>query len=296
MDDVGMPWGADGRGRLAGRATDRRRWRRCPEPPRCRGSSSASCSPAAARARSGRGWPRRRAAGGGQGGARRPRRGRGGRPRGAVSAQAASRARRAGGGVRRAAPTGGWPSSCRTCAAARSTASCGPAGTCRRGRSSPCWPRWPRRWGGCTTSASSTATSRPGNVLLDLDGPSGARRPRARPRPRRRLAGGVGHRRLRRARGAARRRPRARHPTSTRSGPLGWLCLSGSVPGAAGPAARAGRRCRLAGRGVRAAGALLGGRSRCRAETGPGAHELAWLLFGAAEPEPLRARAPVTTR
>ena len=39
------------------------------------------------------------------------------------------------------------------------------------------------------------------------------------------------------------RRPDARHPTSTRSGPLGWLCLTGTVPGPPGPAARAVGAC-----------------------------------------------------
>ncbi|GAA4406184.1 hypothetical protein GCM10023168_20690 [Fodinibacter luteus] len=70
-------------------------------------------------------------------------------------------------------------------------------------------------------------------------------------------------------------------------GALGWLCLSGTVPGPPGLRPALAEVCR-AGEGsepvVRALDAALAPDPADR----PGAHELAWQLFEAAEPEPLR--------
>ena len=70
-------------------------------------------------------------------------------------------------------------------------------------------------------------------------------------------------------------------------GAVGWLCLTGTVPGPPGLRPELAEVC-LAGEGCEpVVGALA---MAVSAEPGdrPGAHELAWLLFAAAEPEPLR--------
>jgi eukaryotic-like serine/threonine-protein kinase len=70
-------------------------------------------------------------------------------------------------------------------------------------------------------------------------------------------------------------------------GALGWLCLTGTVPGPPGLRPALSDVC-LAGDGsepvVRALATAISAEPRDR----PGAHELAWVLFAAAEPEPLR--------
>ncbi|MGG5257627.1 protein kinase domain-containing protein [Phycicoccus avicenniae] len=69
-------------------------------------------------------------------------------------------------------------------------------------------------------------------------------------------------------------------------GALGWLCLAGEVPGAPGLRPSLREVCR-AGAGSDALVEAVEAAVRPRAEERPGADELAWLLFGAAEPEPL---------
>ena len=70
-------------------------------------------------------------------------------------------------------------------------------------------------------------------------------------------------------------------------GAIGWLCLSGSVPGPPGlrPDLSAVSR---AGEGSEALVAALALAVSGDPEDRSGAHELAWLLFGAAEAEPLQ--------
>ena len=258
--------------------------------PRCPGRAGGAAGPRRHERGVGGGGPRRRSPRRGQGRARRPRaasRPRRGRPPCRPRGRERARGRRS----RPASQLADGRVAARDAAPARGRArraSCG-----HRGHLSP---------GEVVTVLAPVASAlgrlhdlgvvhgdvSPGNVLLDLDGRAGARRPRARPRRRGRLARGLGHRRLRRARGAARRRP---HPGIRRlraSGPLGLALPVGHGAGAAGPAARAragvpGRRGVRAGRRRAVAAAVS-------AEPGdrPGAHELAWLLFGAAEPEPLR--------
>ena len=82
-------------------------------------------------------------------------------------------------------------------------------------------------------------------------------------------------------------RPRARHPTSTRSGRWAGCACRAPCPGrrACGPSCRAAVPGR---RGLRAGGRRAGRGRVAEPRDRPGAHELAWLLFGAAEPEPLR--------
>ena len=69
-------------------------------------------------------------------------------------------------------------------------------------------------------------------------------------------------------------------------GALGWLCLSGTVPGPPGLRPELGEVCR-AGAGSEALVAAVGLAVSADPADRPGAHELAWLLFGAAEAEPL---------
>jgi hypothetical protein len=69
-------------------------------------------------------------------------------------------------------------------------------------------------------------------------------------------------------------------------GALGWLCLAGEVPGAPGLRPDLTSVCR-AGAGSAALVAAVEAAVHPRADERPGADELAWLLFGAAEPEPL---------
>ncbi len=69
-------------------------------------------------------------------------------------------------------------------------------------------------------------------------------------------------------------------------GALGWLCLAGEVPGAPGLRPDLASVCR-AGAGSEALVAAVEAAVHPRADERPGADELAWLLFGAAEPEPL---------
>ncbi|QIM20676.1 protein kinase [Phycicoccus sp. HDW14] len=69
-------------------------------------------------------------------------------------------------------------------------------------------------------------------------------------------------------------------------GALGWLCLAGEVPGAPGLRPGLASVCR-AGSGSEALVAAVEAAVHPRADERPGADELAWLFFGAAEPEPL---------
>ena len=70
-------------------------------------------------------------------------------------------------------------------------------------------------------------------------------------------------------------------------GAVGWLCLSGTVPGPPGLRPELAQVC-LAGEGSEPVVAALAAAVSAEPADRPGAHELAWLLFGAAEPEPLR--------
>ena len=70
-------------------------------------------------------------------------------------------------------------------------------------------------------------------------------------------------------------------------GAVGWLCLSGTVPGPPGLRPELAQVC-LAGEGSEPMVAALAAAVSAEPTDRPGAHELAWLLFGAAEPEPLR--------
>ena len=70
-------------------------------------------------------------------------------------------------------------------------------------------------------------------------------------------------------------------------GALGWLCLSGTVPGPPGLRPELAEVSR-AGEGSEPVVAALAAAVSADPADRPGAHELAWLLFGAAEPEPLR--------
>jgi hypothetical protein len=70
-------------------------------------------------------------------------------------------------------------------------------------------------------------------------------------------------------------------------GAVGWLCLSGTVPGPPGLRPSLEQVCR-AGAGSEPVVAALSAAVAAEPADRPGAHELAWLLFGAAEPEPLR--------
>src|SRR6478735_4309230 len=70
-------------------------------------------------------------------------------------------------------------------------------------------------------------------------------------------------------------------------GALGWLCLSGTVPGPPGLRPELSAVCR-AGEGSEALVAALAQAVSPDPGDRPGAHELAWLLFGAAEAEPLQ--------
>ncbi|MBM6402409.1 serine/threonine-protein kinase [Phycicoccus sonneratiae] len=69
-------------------------------------------------------------------------------------------------------------------------------------------------------------------------------------------------------------------------GALGWLCLAGEVPGAPGLRPGLASVCR-AGTGSEALVAAIEAAVHPLADERPDADELAWLLFGAAEPEPL---------
>lgn len=69
-------------------------------------------------------------------------------------------------------------------------------------------------------------------------------------------------------------------------GALGWLCLSGTVPGPPGLRPELAQVC-LAGEGAAPVATALAAAVAAEPADRPGAHELAWLLFGAAEPEPL---------
>jgi eukaryotic-like serine/threonine-protein kinase len=70
-------------------------------------------------------------------------------------------------------------------------------------------------------------------------------------------------------------------------GAVGWLCLSGTVPGPPGLRPELAQ-VSLAGEGSEPVVAALAAAVSAEPADRPGAHELAWLLFGAAEPEPLR--------
>jgi hypothetical protein len=70
-------------------------------------------------------------------------------------------------------------------------------------------------------------------------------------------------------------------------GAVGWLCLSGTVPGPPGLRPELAQVC-LAGEGSAPVVAALAAAVSAEPTDRPGAHELAWLLFGAAEAEPLR--------
>jgi hypothetical protein len=70
-------------------------------------------------------------------------------------------------------------------------------------------------------------------------------------------------------------------------GAVGWLCLSGTVPGPPGLRPSLEQVCR-AGEGAEPVVAALSAAVAAEPADRPGAHELAWLLFGTAEPEPLR--------
>ena len=235
MDDVGMPWTTPAR---------TGRWPRTPVGRRAGGAgvrAGRAAGPWRHERGVGGGGARRRATGRGQGGARR-RSGASRRPParrrcrpGRLSAHVVR-----GRGLRRRWPTAGWPWSCRTCSAARSTRL-----VRARGHLSP---------GEVVTVLAPVASAlgrlhdlgvvhgdvSPGNVLLDLDG-----------RP---VLGdlGLGHvvgevspgvwgtDGLRRARGAARCRPEAGIRRLLARG-AGVALPTGAVPGAARAAARAGR-------------------------------------------------------
>ncbi len=70
-------------------------------------------------------------------------------------------------------------------------------------------------------------------------------------------------------------------------GALGWLCLSGTVPGPPGLRPELAEVSR-AGEGSEPVVAALTAAVSADPADRPGAHELAWQLFAAAEPEPLR--------
>jgi hypothetical protein len=70
-------------------------------------------------------------------------------------------------------------------------------------------------------------------------------------------------------------------------GAVGWLCMSGTVPGPPGLRPELAQ-VSLAGEGSEPVVAALAAAVSAEPGERPGAHELAWLLFGAAEPEPLR--------
>ncbi|HYN66981.1 MAG TPA: protein kinase [Ornithinibacter sp.] len=70
-------------------------------------------------------------------------------------------------------------------------------------------------------------------------------------------------------------------------GALGWLCLTGTVPGPPGLRPELAEVSR-AGEGSEPVVAALAAAVSADPADRPGAHELAWQLFGAAEPEPLR--------
>jgi hypothetical protein len=70
-------------------------------------------------------------------------------------------------------------------------------------------------------------------------------------------------------------------------GAVGWLCLSGTVPGPPGLRPELAE-VNLAGEGSDAVVAALAAAVDAQPGERPGAHELAWLLFAAAEAEPLR--------
>ncbi len=70
-------------------------------------------------------------------------------------------------------------------------------------------------------------------------------------------------------------------------GALGWLCLTGTVPGPPGLRPELSEVC-LAGEGSDPVVSALATAISAEPRDRPGAHELAWLLFAAAEPEPLR--------
>lgn len=70
-------------------------------------------------------------------------------------------------------------------------------------------------------------------------------------------------------------------------GALGWLCLTGTVPGPPGLRPELSE-LNLAGEGSEPVVSALATAVSAEPRDRPGAHELAWLLFAAAEPEPLR--------
>ena len=70
-------------------------------------------------------------------------------------------------------------------------------------------------------------------------------------------------------------------------GAVGWLCLAGTVPGPPGLRPELSAVC-LAGAGSEPVVSALAMAVSAEPRDRPGAHELAWLLFAAAEPEPLR--------
>ena len=71
-------------------------------------------------------------------------------------------------------------------------------------------------------------------------------------------------------------------------GALGWLCLSGTVPGPPGLRPELAEVCRAVGPAADALVAALAEAVSAHPGDRPSAHDLAWALFGAADPEPLR--------
>ena len=195
----------------------------------------------------GGGGARRGSPGGGQGGARRPRVGRGGVAGGRGVGPGGERARRRGRGLRAAGRRAGRR---RDAAPARR---CGrrpraaPRATCRRGRSSPCWRRWPPRWGGCTTSGWCTVTSRRATCCSTSTGArcsvtSGSATSWATSRP-----GSGAPTATSRPRCCSAPTPR-RHPTSTPSGRWAGCACRAPCPGRPG-CGPSSRRCAWPGRG-----------------------------------------------
>ncbi len=70
-------------------------------------------------------------------------------------------------------------------------------------------------------------------------------------------------------------------------GAVGWLCLTGTVPGPPGLRPELADVC-LAGEGSEPVVSALAMAVSAEPGDRPAAHELAWLLFAAADPEPLR--------
>ena len=193
-------------------------------------------------------------------------------------------------GVRAAARRPGGPRHAAPARRVARRASSAPAATCRRGRSSPCWPRWPRPSGACTTWAWCTATSRRAtccstSTAARCSATSGSGTSWARSRP------GSGAPRATSRPRCCSGRTRPRPPTSTRVGALGLAVPVGH--GARGRRACAPRwpTCRAPAR--RGPSRRRGPRRGRRADPAdrPGAHELAWQLFARRRARAAAARA-----